>query len=145
MVESYNDPNCYYNSRAYHTGKTCSVDGCSDPAGTAWSPHFCFRHNVERMDLEHTRRVANLRDWEIPQWGDPEPLDQSDFTEWYMYDGTYSSPIYLWLDRTDEREVICLSNTSDAYEIIKLSSAQDVDDLIRRLTRARQDVFGSEK
>jgi len=46
----YNDPNHKGNSEKYHTGKKCIEDGCDKPAGTAWSPYWCFAHNVERID-----------------------------------------------------------------------------------------------
>ncbi len=47
---SYNDPRHEGNGSAYHTGKPCIEDGCDQPAGTAWSPLWCFEHNVERID-----------------------------------------------------------------------------------------------
>lgn len=50
MAHDYRDPNDPYNSRSYHTLKPCIEAGCNDPAGTWWSPLWCFRHNVERMD-----------------------------------------------------------------------------------------------
>lgn len=31
-------------------GRSCDVEGCPCPAGTAWSPYWCFEHNVERLD-----------------------------------------------------------------------------------------------
>ena len=37
------------NSRRYHTGKPCCELGCSEPAGTAWSPHWCWKCNAERL------------------------------------------------------------------------------------------------
>lgn len=49
-VKGYNDPDHIGNSAKYHTGKPCIEDGCIEPAGTAWSSHWCFRHNVERID-----------------------------------------------------------------------------------------------
>jgi hypothetical protein len=38
------------NGPGYHTGELCIVPGCRRPAGTWWSPLWCFEHNVERMD-----------------------------------------------------------------------------------------------
>ena len=37
------------NSKKYHTGKLC-IEGCGRPAGTAWSPYWCFECNVKRMN-----------------------------------------------------------------------------------------------
>lgn len=37
------------NSSSYHTGKQCIEENCNNPAGTAWSPIWCFEHNVERI------------------------------------------------------------------------------------------------
>jgi hypothetical protein len=48
-VSGYADPTDPRNGPAHHTGKPCVEWGCPDPAGTAWSPYFCFRHNVERF------------------------------------------------------------------------------------------------
>lgn len=56
-MKAYEDPNHEGNSSKYHTGKKC-INGCGRPAGTAWSPYWCFECNVERM-----RRIGNqLRD-----------------------------------------------------------------------------------
>ena len=43
------DPNHEGNSAKYHTGKPCIEHGCTNPAGTAWSPLWCFQHNSERI------------------------------------------------------------------------------------------------
>lgn len=45
---NYRDPSDPGNSPKYHTGKKCIE--CGAPAGTAWSPLWCFVHNVKRMD-----------------------------------------------------------------------------------------------
>jgi len=37
------------NSSLYHTGKQCVEKYCTKPAGTKWSPFWCFKHNVERI------------------------------------------------------------------------------------------------
>lgn len=37
------------NSPVYYTGKPCRKRGCNNPAGTWWSPDWCFDHNVERL------------------------------------------------------------------------------------------------
>jgi hypothetical protein len=52
----YRDGNDELNSAAHHSGRRCVEKGCKAPAGTAWSPFWCFEHNVERMD----RISANL-------------------------------------------------------------------------------------
>lgn len=46
----YNDPNHKGNSEKYHTGKKCIETGCDNPAGTAWSPYWCFECNVKRIN-----------------------------------------------------------------------------------------------
>ena len=68
-MSGYDDPDSPGNSSVYHTGKKCIEPGCTDPAGTAWSPHWCFAHNVERinrindqlnrLDEQFIRRAAN--------------------------------------------------------------------------------------
>jgi hypothetical protein len=45
----YDDPNDPGNSAQHHTGKLC-IEGCGRPAGTLWSPHWCFECNVVRMN-----------------------------------------------------------------------------------------------
>jgi hypothetical protein len=45
----YDDPSNELNSKKFHTGKLC-IEGCGRPAGTAWSPHWCFECNVERIN-----------------------------------------------------------------------------------------------
>lgn len=52
----YRDRNDELNSAAHYSGKRCVEKSCTSPAGTAWSPFWCFEHNVERMD----RISANL-------------------------------------------------------------------------------------
>ncbi len=37
-------------SGEYMTGKSCLVAGCTQPAGTAWSPLWCVKHNISRMN-----------------------------------------------------------------------------------------------
>ena len=46
---AFEDPAHEGNSSRHHTGKRCIERGCDEPAGTAWSPLWCFKHNVERM------------------------------------------------------------------------------------------------
>ena len=56
-LERYEDRSDPGNSSLHHTGELC-VEDCGRPAGTAWSPHWCFECNVERM-----RRIGhNLRE-----------------------------------------------------------------------------------
>jgi len=52
------DPNHPGNDPKYHTGKPCSVKGCTAPAGTRWGVHWCQKHNAERL----ARVDANLSD-----------------------------------------------------------------------------------
>jgi hypothetical protein len=49
-MKPYQDPNDPRNGAAYHTGKRCVEHGCENPAGTAWSPHWCHLCNVQRID-----------------------------------------------------------------------------------------------
>ena len=46
---AFEDPNHEGNSPSYHTGEPCHTKGCDKPAGTWWSPHWCFEHNVDRL------------------------------------------------------------------------------------------------
>jgi hypothetical protein len=46
----HHDPNHLMNGPEYHTGTPCIEKGCDEPAGTAWSPLWCQRHNAERLD-----------------------------------------------------------------------------------------------
>lgn len=47
--EAFADPAHPGNQPSYHTGKECIERDCHRPAGTAWSPLWCFECNVERM------------------------------------------------------------------------------------------------
>lgn len=49
-MRKYDDINDPGNSSKYWTGRECIERGCSNPAGTWWSPIWCFRCNVKRMD-----------------------------------------------------------------------------------------------
>jgi len=55
---NYENPDHDGNSAKWHTGKRCVEKGCKKPAGTWWSPLWCFDHNVERMK----RVSAGLKD-----------------------------------------------------------------------------------
>lgn len=57
-MRAFEDPKHEGNSKKYHTGKTCIEKGCDRPAGTWWSPSWCFAHNVARM----TRIGDGLKD-----------------------------------------------------------------------------------
>lgn len=62
---NYKDPDDEGNSAKYRTGKRCINKGCNNPAGTAWSEHWCFECNVKRMDsigefLENAARKGEL-------------------------------------------------------------------------------------
>jgi len=48
-MAGYDDPKHEGNSEKYHTGKKC-IEGCGKPAGTLWSPHWCFECNVKRIN-----------------------------------------------------------------------------------------------
>lgn len=49
-MHAYQDPAHEGNGAKYHTGKSCIERGCDRPAGTKWSPLWCFECNVERMN-----------------------------------------------------------------------------------------------
>lgn len=49
-LKAFEDASHDGNSAKYHTGKPCIEKGCPEPAGTWWSPHWCFKHNVERIN-----------------------------------------------------------------------------------------------
>ena len=57
MDRPYADPSNPGNAVTYHSGRLCIENGCKEPAGTWWSPLWCFKHNVIRMD----RISASLR------------------------------------------------------------------------------------
>ena len=57
---AYEDPNHPGNSSKHHTGKSCIVKDCTEPAGTMWGPWWCFEHNVERIN----RITKNLEEME---------------------------------------------------------------------------------
>ena len=49
-MNDYKDPSDPGNSTEHHTGEVCVEHGCNEPAGTAWSPVWCFACNVKRME-----------------------------------------------------------------------------------------------
>ena len=57
-IQPYADPMHEGNSERYHTGKRCTEANRKNPAGTMWSPHWCFKHNKDRM----ARIIASLKD-----------------------------------------------------------------------------------
>ncbi len=58
VMESYEDPTHENNGPEHYSGKSCVEKGCDNPAGTAWSPHWCQMHNAERIN----RISKNLRE-----------------------------------------------------------------------------------
>lgn len=48
-MDAFEDPSDPGNGPEYHTGKPCIEAGCDRPAGTAWSPYWCFECNVKRI------------------------------------------------------------------------------------------------
>ncbi len=65
MQKAYRDPNSPQNGSEYHTGKDC-VEDCNSPAGTAWSPYWCFECNVIRMDRigKQLEEMGDKKHWE---------------------------------------------------------------------------------
>lgn len=58
-MRNFEDPHSEGNSHIYMTGKSCIVGGCQEPAGTAWSPLWCVKHNISRMNqIEESMRKA---------------------------------------------------------------------------------------
>jgi hypothetical protein len=55
------DPADKRNGPTYHTGKPCIERDCGEPAGTAWSPLWCQRHNAERIDRISASLAAMAR------------------------------------------------------------------------------------
>lgn len=49
-MSGYNDLTHPGNSEKYRTKKKCIEKGCEEFAGTAWSPYWCVKHNIERID-----------------------------------------------------------------------------------------------
>lgn len=49
VLKGFEDPNHLGNSEKYHTCKECVEIDCHNPAGTAWSPYWCFECNVKRI------------------------------------------------------------------------------------------------
>ena len=61
---AFEDPGHRGNSSKYHTGEECIEDDCSNPAGTAWSPWWCFECNVKRIkriDTQLTGLIERAR------------------------------------------------------------------------------------
>jgi hypothetical protein len=59
-MSDYRNPNHPLNGPRYHTSKKCIEYGCTDPAGTAWSPFWCWKHNAERID-RITNKLKRLK------------------------------------------------------------------------------------
>ena len=64
-MAGYDDPKDPGNSKRYHTGKRCIEPGCNNPAGTAWSPYWCFQHNVERINRISQQLDAMVKEGEV--------------------------------------------------------------------------------
>lgn len=80
--------------------------------------------------------MATIRDWEILPWhGEAE--DRSDFDE----EG--NEPFWIWEEESAAGPQIKLSDAYDAYCAIWMGNAEEVNRLIRRLERARDDLFGN--
>lgn len=47
---TYRDVLAPENDPSRRSGKPCVESGCDEPAGTAWGPYFCVRHNAARLD-----------------------------------------------------------------------------------------------
>ena len=49
-LKPFEDPTHELNGPKYKTGKKCIEPDCLSPAGTYWSPYWCFECNVKRME-----------------------------------------------------------------------------------------------
>ena len=50
ISERAHDPEDAMNGPRHHTGLPCVERNCYEPAGTAWGPYRCQRHNAEQLD-----------------------------------------------------------------------------------------------
>ena len=57
----YNDRINPRNGPEYHTGKACIDRGCARPAGTHWSPLWCFECNAARMKRTNDQMADIVR------------------------------------------------------------------------------------
>ncbi len=48
-LPAWDNPASPLNGSEFFSGTACVESGCQNPAGTAWSPHWCWQHNAERM------------------------------------------------------------------------------------------------
>ena len=66
--EPFADPEHEGNSAVHHTGKKCygvpERPDCTNPAGTSWSPLWCFECNVIRIQRIGDNLNAMLRNFE---------------------------------------------------------------------------------
>lgn len=73
---AYQDPNHEGNSAKYHSGERCRGKDCKEPAGTWWGEHWCFKHNVERMDkisatletMAEKAKLSEMVDKAVENW-----------------------------------------------------------------------------
>ncbi len=49
-MKAFEDPEHEGNSSKYHTDFDCTKKDCTLPAGTWWSPYWCFKHNIELVN-----------------------------------------------------------------------------------------------
>ncbi len=64
-MKAFEDPDHQGNQSEYYTGQSCAKKGCTNPAGTAWSPYWCFGCNVKRM-----RRLTRRIDKFLAKWSE---------------------------------------------------------------------------
>lgn len=63
-MDAYEDPKHEGNSSKYHTGKECIERDCERPAGTKWSPYWCFECNVSRIKRISIQLNNMMRKWD---------------------------------------------------------------------------------
>ena len=69
IMAGYDDPKHEGNSAKHHTGKEC-IEGCGRPAGTAWSPYWCFECNVDRINKINGQFEKLLNPGHAPEGGE---------------------------------------------------------------------------
>ena len=62
-MKACENPDHEGNSEKYHTGKVCIEKGCGCPAGTLWSPYWCFQCNVARIKRISQQLDTLQREW----------------------------------------------------------------------------------
>lgn len=93
-MEAFEDPTDVGNSPKYHTGKPCIEPGCGRPAGTAWSPYWCFECNVKRIKrIDHQLEML-IRQLEEKRKGD-QPMGTESNLKTDVYDSIFAQIVRI--------------------------------------------------